>query len=352
GLWKTTDGGQNWVTNTDFIALVGCSDVAIDPHNPQIMYLATGDANGMTSQLTLTSIGILKSTDGGQTWPTNSNTMNWQVSWGRNIYKLLIHPAHPDTVFAATTVGIYRTVDAGLHWNTVQSGIFSDIEFKPGNPNILYATAGVFSGGTFYKSVDGGSTFTPGTNGLPPSTDVARLEIEVTPADTNYIYLVAVKKNTNDFYGFYRSIDGGDQFTLQANTPNILTGNAGSQASYNLCMAVSSLHKDTILVGATNIWRSYDSGVTWTKQTSETGGFIPYVHPDHHAIVYYPGTDSIYFSGNDGGIFKTLDRGTSWSTLNDGLQIAQMYKFGISPLNPNTILTGHQDMGTQQYENG
>ena len=350
GLLKTVDGGLNWTSNTDQLPLIGCSDIAIDPVDPQIMYLATGDANGMGSALTIASIGILKSTDGGITWPPSSNTMNWDVSWGRNIYKLLIHPTQPDTVFAATTNGIYRTLNGGTTWIKMNDGQFTDIEFKPGNPNIIYAVAGVTWGGTFYKSTDVGLTFSVVTNGLPSSNDVARLEIGVTEADTNLVYIVAVKKNTFDFYGFYRSTNGGDQFTLQSNTPNILFGQAGSQAWYNLAMAVSPYHKDTILVGATNIWRSLDGGVTWTKHTSENGGFVPFVHADHHAITFHPGTDSIYYSGNDGGLFKTTDYGTTWDPMNEGMQIAQMYKFGVSPLDPYTILTGHQDMATQMYD--
>jgi len=351
GLWKSTNGGQTWTTNTDFLPVIGCSDVAINPINTQIMYLATGDANGTGSQLSTSSIGILKSTNGGATWPTSSNTLNWDVSWNRAIYKLLIHPTHPDTVFAATNVGIFRTVNGGTNWVTVKVGIFTDIEFKPGHPNVIYATSGIFSDGTFYKSTDNGNTFNPISDGLPLPADVARMEIGVTPADSNYVYIAVVKKNTYDFYGFYRSVNGGDQFTLQANTPNILFGQAGSQAWYNLCVSVSPLHRDTILVGATNIWRSLDGGLTWTKHTSELGGFIPFVHPDHHSITFYPGTDSIYYSGNDGGLFKTVNRGVSWTTSNEGLQISQMYRIGVSPLDPYTILTGHQDMATQILHN-
>lgn len=350
GLWKSTDGGLNWTSNTDNLPIIGCSDIAINPTNTQIMYMATGDANGTGSQLTLPSIGILKSTDGGLTWPVSSNTLNWQVSLNRGIYKLLIHPTHPDTVFAATSVGIYRTINAGASWTQIQSGQFTDIEFKPGNTNILYAAAGIFVGGSFYKSIDGGTTFSVISTGLPPTADVARFEIGVTPADSNYVYVVAVKKVTYDFYGFYRSVDGGNTFALQANTPNILKEGLSSQAWYNLAMAVSPFHKDTILVGATHIWRSTNGGVSWVQHTSKNGGFIPFVHPDHHCIEFLPGSDAIYFSGNDGGVFKTVDYGQHWSTFNEGLQIAQMYKFGTSPLDPYTILTGHQDMSTETLE--
>lgn len=351
GLWRSTNGGLTWVTgNTDQLPLIGCSDIAIDPLNTQVMYLATGDANGTGSQLTISSTGILRSTDGGITW--GNNTLNWQVSWGRVIYKLLINPMHPDTVFAATSIGLLRTIDGGDNWVSMQVGLFTDIEFKPGNPTIVYACSGVNSNGTFYKSTDGGGSFVPISSGLPLPANVARLEIGVTPADSNYVYVVGVKKSTYDFYGFYRSVDGGDNFILRANTPNILSGLPKSQAWYNLSMAVSPIRRDTILVGATNIYRSLDGGLTWTKHSSENGGFIPYVHPDHHALEFLPGTDAVYFSGNDGGIFKTTDYGTTWNTFNEGLQIAQIYKLGTNPVDPYTILTGHQDMGTQTLYGG
>ncbi len=349
GLWKSVDGGINWTTNTDFLPIVGCSDIAIDPSNTQIMYLATGDGNGAGSQLTQSSIGILKSTDGGLTWPAASNTLNWNVSQVRSIYKLLIHPIHPDTVFAATSIGLFRTIDAGAHWISMQAGIFTDVEFKPAHPNVVYAVSGVQGNGTFYRSDNAGTSFNVVTDGLPASTDVARLEIGVTAADSNYVYVVAVKKNTSDFYGIYRSVDGGVHFTLRANAPNILFGSAGSQAWYNLAIGVSPIHKDTLLVGATNIWRSLNGGTTWTQHTKEDGGFIPFVHADHHAIEFQPGSDAIYYSGGDGGITKTSDYGVHWMHMNEGMQIGQLYKLGVSPLDPYRILTGHQDMATQTY---
>ena len=135
-----------------------------------------------------------------------------------------------------------------------------------------------------------------------------------------------------------------------ASTPNILMGGAGNQAWYNLCMAVSPYHRDTIIVGGTNLWKSNDGGLTWTKQSSENGGLIPFVHPDQHALVFLPGTDSVYFAGNDGGVWKSTDYGFSWNPINDGLQISQMYKLGTSALNPYTIMTGHQDMATNLYQ--
>jgi photosystem II stability/assembly factor-like uncharacterized protein len=84
GLWITTNGGTSWTTNTDQLAVIGCSDIAIDPSNTNIMYLATGDGDAGDSY----SIGVLKSTDGGVTW--NTTGLTWAVSLGRTISKLII----------------------------------------------------------------------------------------------------------------------------------------------------------------------------------------------------------------------------------------------------------------------
>ena len=61
GMWYSTDGGTSWATNTNSLAVIGCSDLAIDPVNPNIMYLATGDIDASDTY----AIGVLKSTDGG-----------------------------------------------------------------------------------------------------------------------------------------------------------------------------------------------------------------------------------------------------------------------------------------------
>jgi photosystem II stability/assembly factor-like uncharacterized protein len=347
GLWKTVDGGQNWTTNTDQLPFIGATDLAINPLNPNEMYLAMGDGNGTNSQLWQRSVGIRKSLDGGATWPLS--VLTYTPNSQRSIYKLLINPIQPNIIFAATSIGLLRSVDAGATWpSVVGAGIFTDIEFKPGDPTVVYATSGSTANGTFYKSIDGGATFVTTAVGVPLVSAVARMEVAVSAANPDLVYLLAVKKTTNDFYGFYRSLDSGDNFTLQATTPNILTGIPSAQAHYNLAMAVSALHEDTILVGATDMYRSLDAGLTWTKITSHNGFGVPFVHPDHHDIQFLPGNDSTYFSMNDGGVWKTTDRALNWTPMNEGIGVAQMYRLGTSKISPYTILTGHQDMATHR----
>ncbi|MFL5754464.1 MAG: WD40/YVTN/BNR-like repeat-containing protein, partial [Bacteroidia bacterium] len=148
GLWKSSNGGQTWSTTTDALAVIGCSDLAIDPTNTNIMYLATGDRDAGDTY----SIGILKSIDGGLTW--NTTGLSSLVPQQKNISALLINPTNTSMVLAATTSGIYRTLDGGVNWQLEKTGTFKDMEYKPGDPTTVYA-----AGQTFCKSVDSGDNW-------------------------------------------------------------------------------------------------------------------------------------------------------------------------------------------------
>ncbi|MBK9567764.1 MAG: hypothetical protein IPO37_22155 [Saprospiraceae bacterium] len=156
GLWKSNNGGSSWTTNSDFLTAIGCSGLVIDPTNSQIMYLATGDIEGNRS-----SIGILKSMDGGITW--NTSGTSWPASNLWTPGKLLMNPSNPLNMLMATNIGILRTTDGWASYNFVQNTIgFKDMEFKPGDPNTIYA-----SGTELWKSTDNGVTWTQITSGLP-----------------------------------------------------------------------------------------------------------------------------------------------------------------------------------------
>ena len=120
GIWKSTDGGQNWTCSTDFMPRLGVSDIAIHPFQHNTIFWATGDADGYDTFAN----GIFKSTNGGDTWTQTS--FNSQVT---TISRLLINPNNPNNMFASTGNGIYRSTDGGSSWDMMQSGIFSCIHF-------------------------------------------------------------------------------------------------------------------------------------------------------------------------------------------------------------------------------
>ncbi|HQQ93801.1 MAG TPA: T9SS type A sorting domain-containing protein [Bacteroidia bacterium] len=342
GLWKTIDGGQTWSTNTDYLSVIGCSDLAVDPVNPNIMYLATGDGDAGDTYC----IGVLKSTDGGQTWLNSGLT--FPVSAQRQMRRLIINPLNPQILLAATNAGVYRSTNAGNTWSLVLSGDYFDMEFKPAHPNSVY-----LSGTSFRVSNDGGATFTLISNGIP-TTACNRMAIGVSPADSNYVYALRSSSSSSGYAGLYRSTDGGQTFSVMSTSPDILAnacnGTAGNgQGWYDLAVAVSPSNKDLVSVGGVNVWNSNAGGATgtWTNVGCWIGTSAPgvYLKADHHDLEY--DVNGNLYSASDGGIFKY--NVSSWIDLNNQRNIAQIYKIGLSSLTANRWITGHQDNGTGLY---
>jgi PKD repeat protein len=343
GLWKTTNGGTSWTTNTDQLSMIGVSDVAIDPTNTQIMYLATGDSDGGDTY----SIGVLKSTDGGATW--NTTGLTWATTLGRTIGRLLINPTNPNIIMAFSSAGIFRSTNGGTSWsNPTGSFTTSDAEFKPGDPNTVYAC-----GTSFKRSTDGGASWTAVTL---PLTANQRLAVAVSPANSAYVYVLGTG-NDFGYRGLMRSTNSGAAFTTMSTTPNVLGfdngGDTGGQGWYDLAVAVSPTNAEEVIVGGINHWRSTNGGSTWTMISHWFGGYSkPYVHADVHDIQFLPGSSTTIFSANDGGIFKTTNNGSSWTDLSANLAIAQQYRMSLSTSSATMILAGHQDNGTNRTTNG
>ncbi len=335
GLWKSTNGGTTWTTNTDQLGVIGCSDLAIDPTNTSIMYLATGDGDAGDTR----SIGVLKSTNGGSTWvPTGLTSA---VTSNFLIRRLIINPTNTQILLAATSGGIYRTINGGTNWTLVSSGTTHDLEFKPGNSSIVYA-----SGPTFKLSTNGGASFTVINSGIP-TTGVNRMAIAVTANDANYVYVLASLSSNSGFQGLYRSTNSGASFSLMASTPNLLGwsnvgSDTGGQGWYDLCVAASPLNKNEVVVGGVNVWRSTNGGSTWSIYGHWVGSGAPFTHADHHDLEY--DSSGNLFNANDGTLYKRV--GATWVEISGTMNISQIYKFGMSTLTANKWISGHQDNGT------
>jgi photosystem II stability/assembly factor-like uncharacterized protein len=341
GLWKSTDGGATWSSNTDLLPDIGISSIAINPKNPNIMYIATGDADGSD----IYTIGILKSIDGGNTW--NVSGLNWTMPQNKVINKIIINPYHPDTLLAAANVGVYHSFNGGSTWTISRSDNFKDMEFKLGNPDFIWAATKT----DLYKSVNGGISFSKVSFTSVTTSTIERLAIAVTPSDSNYLYVLASNTTDHGFAGIWKTTDGTN-FTLCANSPNLLGwatdgSDAGGQGWYDLSIAVSPTDKNHVYTGGVNIWESINGGTSWTICTHwYGGGGNPYVHADIHSLEFLPGSGTTLFSGNDGGLFKTTNSGTTWSDLSNGISIGQIYRLGCSATDASKVMTGWQDNGS------
>ncbi|MDO7171716.1 T9SS type A sorting domain-containing protein [Mariniflexile sp. AS56] len=326
GLWKTTNGGSSWSTHSDYLPIIGCSGLVIHPTNPNLMYLATGDKESDRR-----SIGVLKSTDGGLNW--NTTGLVWTALDNYKITKIIMDPNNPLVMMVTTDGGIFRTTDG---WATAQSPngsasqpitFLSDIEYKPQSSSIVYA-----AGKEIYKSIDGGINWTPNSDlsgVLPNYSAVERIELAVTEANSNYVYAIIGRSSDQGFEGFYRSTDSGDNFSKQstASTPNILHSDAaptsssvGGQAFHDLAIAVSPINVNKITIGGINQWQSTDGGVNWTRITYWLG--VNPLHPGRNKqpepYIHADIQYIAYMPGNNTTFFTTTDGGIS-KTTDDGV---------------------------------
>lgn len=341
GLWKSTNGGASWSTNTANLPVLGVSSIVIDPANTNVMYMATGDNDGSDTQ----SVGVLKSTDGGATW--NTTGLNWTVTQTRRIYKLIMHPTNSNILLAATTDGIYKTTDGGATWSRKLSSSWKDIEFKPGDPTVVYAAWTTL----MYRSTNTGDNW---TSVALPSSAMNRFAIAVTPANPSYVYILASKSADNSFLGLYRSTDSGLTFTTQSTTPNIfgyqtdgLDAGKG-QGSYDIAFNVSPTNADEVYIGGVNIWKSTNGGVNWTNKTHWVYNTNPaaYVHADVHLFEF---NGSNVYTGTDGGFFKSTDGGTTWTDLSAGMNTTEYYRIASDPNSANLVYGGAQDNTITRY---
>jgi photosystem II stability/assembly factor-like uncharacterized protein len=366
GLWRTVIGGDSWVPLSDHIPSVGISGIVVSYNNPNTIYILTGDGDISIFPNDVgvwrSSIGVLKSTDGGQNWFATSSFPNTNGDyWG---YKLIQDPTNANILFAATSDGIYKTINAGSSWSRVRLGKFTDIEFKPGDHNIMYATEmdtidnPLSISNAFYRSANNGDFWSnAGISGVPGG--IVRLAIGVSANKPNDVYLLAGPAIGNGvFKGIYKSSNAGISFSLKAQTPNILgrdvngTDNA-DQSWYDLAIAVNPSDAANIITGGIDVWSSNDSGVNMINRTSWVQTDVPaskYVHGDIHNLAYNPLNNKLYVC-SDGGISVSADHGLSWSNLWDGLQIMEYYHLSGYDQDAIKLIGGTQDNGTNYRRN-
>ena len=346
GMWVTTNNGATWSCLTDNNGVLAVSDIIIpsDYATSNTIYIATGDRDHWDNN----SIGVLKSTDGGATW--NTTGLTYPISNGAMVYRLLLDPGNNQTLIAATSSGVYKTTNGGTTWTTQLSAVsFIDMEYKPGDFNTLYGST---TSGAIYVSSNGGTSWTKSFSDV----NAYRISLAVSANQPATVYAIAANSSSG-LYGIYKSTDSGATFTkVNSGTPGNLLGwaalgnDTSGQGWYDLSISASPSNANTLLVGGVNTWRSLDGGVTWAIVNHWWGDGVPAVHADKHMLLYR--NDGYLFECNDGGIYSSGDNGTTWNNKTNGIVISQMYKLGVSQTTNSETITGLQDNGTKLMSGG
>lgn len=348
GVWKTTDYGTTWNNVSDgFFASPSIGDIAVAQDDPNIVYVGTG-SDGLRSNV-IRGNGMYKSIDGGETWqhiglaetghigaveidPRNHNIV-WVAAIGQAFN-------------ANEERGLFKTIDGGKTWNKVlyfsdQVGV-SDLELLPGNSDIVFATAwraerkpwtivsgGAAEEGGIYKSVNGGLTWDKITSGLPDKL-IGKIDLAISPANSSIVY--ALIEAPDEEGGLYKSIDQGESFTQVSDEKGIRT-----RPFYYANLDVDPQNPSILYVMATRYYKSIDAGETWEE--------LKPPHGDNHDMWINPQNPQLFIQANDGGANVTFNGGKTWSTQFNQ-PTAELYQIEVDDQYPYWLYAGQQDNST------
>lgn len=355
GLWKTEDIAANnynplWVPLTDRLPTTSSGSVAVDPSNPQIVYLGTGekspDGYDPSTGLGLDGLGdgIYKSMDGGLNW---TQILPVEVT-GSRISEVLIDPSSPQTIYLAcnksrpssgsdTSGGVLKSTDGGATWRASNLKAFGVLYMvmDPVDTKRLY----VSGLGKIYRTSNGGDTWEQITSGLTGS--LGRIAIDISPSSPNVLF-ASVGMPSSGTNGMYITTDYGSSWKKNRVVTTDIDNYLWIQPWFANAIAVHPTIAKLAIAGGLNVVRSQDSGKSWSVIGNAGGN----MHADIHNIVYN-GPSNLYIC-NDGGLSLSKNNGTAWiNTVNNG--IATLEFVGVDANRDfSFVLGGTQDNGTNR----
>ncbi len=399
--WVTTTTTNQWTAKTDQLSSLAIGAIALAPSNESIIYVGTGE--GALSGDSYFGNGVLKSTDAGNTFAKISASGYFT---NVSISKIVVANADPNTLYAGTLrgrggarrtsppdaspFGVWKSTNGGVNWTMVYTvstdplafaGV-TDLEMDPQNSQVVYAAV---LGSGIYKTVNGGTTWSPKMTGFPATADY-------TIAPTRFALGIShpsAAVSATLYAGFewydtssvrhpssvWKSTNEGASWS--ATSAAVIGDYCGSQCWYDNLIGVDPISPTIVYAlglydygnGSGGIYRSMDGGANWTDL-----GFN--LHPDYHAFAIRKDAPANIVMGNDGGAWLSPSRGgrlspgdpinaTTWVNLNGkvnpsssatlvrtGIQLGQFESIATNPAVANRFYGGFQDNGTERKTTG
>ena len=365
GVWKSVNGGTTFKPVFDKQTVQSIGAISVDPQNPKIVWVGTGEA--WTRNSVSIGDGIYRSADGGENWT------NLGLKDSEHISKILIDPRDGNVVYACVPGklwsdsedrGVYKTTNGGQTWTKILKGPnlstgCSMISMDSKNSKILYAGlwdfrrkgwtfrsggdgASAASGSGLYQSTDGGATWNDldekSAPGLPPKP-WGRIAVTVAPSNPNSVYALIESPRSALFY----SRDAGKTWQ-ERDRSNWMVW----RPFYFANLIVDPKNENKLLKPDLTLIASDDGG----KSFSSVGNGA---HGDFHDVWIDPDDTDHLIAGDDGGVWYSYDGANTWWKANN-LPISQFYHVSSDLADPYQVYGGLQDnsswVGDSQYPGG
>lgn len=392
GLWVNNDitsSASVWQQTQGVPSNIAVSCITVDPNNSNIMYIGTGEVYTWGA---VNGNGVYKSIDGGLNWTNifgaatsanvrdnityiqdiiawnNPSTNQTEVFFGSDAmnYSEAVIGSPAWAWLGLNTIGLYRSTD-GINFTRLNNTSLRDASNRNYAPNTFdigadgklwmgtkYSYTYPIAGGMLFSTTNG-STWNLvrdfGTNG--------RVEVVCSKQDANKLYVLLEDRVSTAVPAKIKRTNDGFATSNINITPPVSTGNqppsandfCRGQAFYDLMIGVDPNNDNTFYVGGIEIFKSTNSGSSfsqltdWTVNPGSKNGALNGVHSDQHCIAFASSSRAIF--GNDGGIYYTNNGGTDISVRNNGYNVTQFYKAGMSQSGTEKLLAGAQDNGSQ-----
>lgn len=362
--YSAGEGAQAWERLELGFPVLGVSSIAFPKDDSTTIFVGTGEvynhnATGTGAAYRNTrgsaGIGVLRSQDGGQTWHLS---LDFSYAQSKGVWEVVVAPSDPNRVYAATTDGVYRSDDGGDSWSWILDiSMATDLVVHPADADRVVVACGNFltTGYGLYRTTNGGTSWQKVISNGVPAVYRGKAQLAMAPSDPNVLYASFGDGFTTSEGASWlcRSLDFGLTWQLRSTKDY-----SKWQGWFAHDVAVSPDNPDRIVVIGIEIWRSEDGGLTLTQtSTGGTGfsnpppqgpdGVATYVHSDAHDVIFHPAEPNSLFICSDGGIHRSDDFASTFSSRNGGLQTAQFYNgFSTSGSDPIFCIGGLQDNNT------
>jgi hypothetical protein len=402
GLYRSLNGGATWTPLTDNALSLAIGSIAIDPLDPTTLVVGTGEGNLSADSFFGVGVYVIKNADTTPQLlgPFNKDGANNDIFTGRAITRVLVSPTDDNIVFVATTSGIggigADSIPSVITANLPSRGLyrstnfmsatptFTKITVQPANagnrgitdivfgatPNILLAGVNGFStggnDGGIWRTTNAFDPVPTFTNQVVVGTAAATIQIRLASNTVDGVTTILAAtgeapattpaspgngSNCGAPGWVRRSTDGGVTFGLGLIQTS---GFCNSQCFYDMSPAMDPTNSNIIYLGGSanadtnpprptcrsNVLTRTLDGTNFTR--IDTG-----LHADTHAVTVAPSNPNVVYFGSDGGVWRSSNQGTTWSSINTaGFNATQFQSIAVHPTDRNFSIGGTQDNGT------